>query len=78
MGGTNIDAMGDNPPCQYASADLALPDAPKDLRVDALSRRRAWARLLANVHELNVMAGPRCASRMSVIVDPAKIRKIIA
>jgi transposase len=45
------------------------------------SRRKAWARLLAKVHELDVMACPRCGSRMSVIdviVDPAQIRKIIA
>ncbi len=64
-----------------ASADPALPDAPKDQEVGALSRRKAWARLLAKVHELDVMACPRCGSRMAVlavIVDPAQIRKIIA
>jgi hypothetical protein len=64
-----------------ASADPALPDAPKDQEVGELSRRKAWARLLAKVHELDVMACPRCGSRMSavaVIVDPAQIHKIIA
>ena len=64
-----------------ASADPTLPDAPKDQEVGARSRRKAWARLLAKVHELDVMACPRCGSRMSaiaVIVDPGKIRKIIA
>ena len=63
------------------ASDPARPDAPKDREVDALSRRKAWARLLAKVHELDVMACPRCASRMSVIAvitDPAQIRKIIA
>ncbi|MCX7038097.1 MAG: transposase [Spirochaetes bacterium] len=62
-----------------ATADPALPDAPKDQEVDALSRRRAWARLLAKVHELDIMACPRCGSRMAVIAvitDPAQIRKI--
>jgi hypothetical protein len=72
-----------------ASADSALPDAPKDQpqggplhrQVGARSRRKAWARLLAKVHEMDVMVCPRCGSRMSVIaviVDPAQIRKIIA
>ena len=64
-----------------ASADPALPDAPKDQEVGACSRRKAWARLLAKAHQLDVMACPRCGSRMSliaVIVEPAQIRKIIA
>jgi DNA-directed RNA polymerase subunit RPC12/RpoP len=37
--------------------------------------------LLAKVHELDIMACPRCGSRMAVIAvitDPAQIRKIIA
>jgi hypothetical protein len=60
-----------------ASAEPALPGAANDHEVDALSRRRAWARLLAKVHELDVLACPRCGSRMSVlavITDPAQIR----
>jgi hypothetical protein len=64
-----------------ASADPTIPNAPKDQEVNALSRRKAWARLLAKVHELDVMACPRCGSRMSVIAvitDAAQIRKIIA
>ena len=63
-----------------AAADPSPSDTLKDHEVDALSRRKAWARLLAKVHELDVMACPRCGSRMSVIaviVDPAQIRKII-
>jgi hypothetical protein len=63
------------------SADPSLPDAPKDQEVGVLSRRKAWARLLAKVHVLDIMACPRCGSRMSVIaliLAPAQICKIIA
>jgi len=45
------------------------------------SWKKAWARLLAKIHELDVMAFPRCGARISVIaliVDPAQIRKIIS
>jgi len=54
---------------------------PHDQEVSGLSRRKAWARLLAKVYELDVMACPNRGSRMSVIaliLDPAEIRKIIA
>jgi DNA-directed RNA polymerase subunit RPC12/RpoP len=52
-------------------------DTPKDREVDALSRRNAWARLLAKVHELDVMACPRCGSRMWVIaaIRPSGVRR---
>ena len=71
-----------------ATAEPALSDVPKDRasggalcrQVDALSRRKAWARLLAKVHAIDVLACPRCGSRMSVIAvitDPAQIRRII-
>ena len=53
-------------------------DPPKDQEVDALSRRRAWARLLAKVHAIDVLACPRCGSRMSVIAvitDTTQIRR---
>jgi DNA-directed RNA polymerase subunit RPC12/RpoP len=49
-----------------------------DREVDALCRRRAWARLLAKVHAIDVLACPRCGSRMSVIAvitDPVQIRR---
>jgi hypothetical protein len=39
-----------------AAGNAALPDAPKDQEVGALSRRKAWTRLLAKVHMLDVMA----------------------
>jgi len=61
-----------------AVADSAPSDTPKDQEVDALSRRRSWARLLVKVHELDIMACPRCGSRMAVIAvitEPAQIRK---
>jgi hypothetical protein len=61
-----------------ASAEPALPGAANDHEVDALCRRKAWARLLAKVHSIDVLASPRCGSRMSVIAvitDPAQIRR---
>jgi hypothetical protein len=63
-----------------ATADPASSVTPMDREVDALCRRRAWARLLAKVHAIDVLACPRCGSRMSVIAvitDPAQIRRII-
>lgn len=94
-GGTRKDrpALRSQAPANWygrkAVEDPVLPDAPKDQaqggplhrQVGMLSRRKARARLLAKVHELDVMACPRCGSRMAVlavIVDPAQIRKIIA
>ena len=41
---------------RMASADPAIPDAPKDQQVDALSRRKASARLLAKVREMDIIA----------------------
>jgi hypothetical protein len=52
-------------------------DAPKDQEVSTLCSNKAWARLLAKVYELDVMACPNCGCRMSVIaviLDPAEIR----
>ena len=71
-----------------AAADLAPSATTLDRasggalrrQVDAICRRRAWARLLSKVHDLDVLACPRCGSRMSVIAvitEPAQIRKII-
>ncbi|MGA2640459.1 MAG: ankyrin repeat domain-containing protein [Spirochaetia bacterium] len=56
-------------------------DAPKDQQVSTLCSKKAWARLLAKVYELDLMACPNCGSRMSVIaiiLDPAEIRKVIS
>lgn len=63
-----------------ASAEPALPGVAEKREVDALGRRRAWARLLAKVHAIDILACPRCGSRMSVIAvitEPAQIRRII-
>ena len=52
-----------------------------DQSVSAKESRSAWARLLAKVYELDVIACPKCASRIeviAVILDPAEIRKIIS
>ena len=54
---------------------------PLHRHVSTTSSRKAWARLLAKVYELDVMACPKCGSRMAVIaviLDPAEIRKIIS
>jgi len=66
---------------RQAAGAPAHTDARHDQEVSGLSRRKAWARLLAKVYELDVMACPKCGSRMSAIallLDPAEIRKIIA
>ena len=61
------------------AAHPALAEAPKDQEVGALSHGRAWARLLAEVRELDVMACPRVSriSAIAVTVDPAQIRETI-
>jgi hypothetical protein len=41
-----------------ALVEPALPDPPQDHQIDPLSHRRARARMLVKVHELNVMASP--------------------
>ena len=53
-------------------------DAPKDQEASTLSNRKAWVWLLAKVYELDVLACPKCGSRMSVIaliLDPAEDRQ---
>jgi hypothetical protein len=63
-----------------AAADPGSSDTPKEREVDAICRRRAWARLLAKVHAIDVLACPKCGSRMAVIaviVDPTQIHRII-
>jgi hypothetical protein len=49
--------------------------------VSAIEGRKAWARLLARIYNIDVLRCPVCANRMSVIAvirDPAEIRTIIA
>ena len=55
-------------------------DVGEELTVTDRSRRKAWARLLAKVYEIDVFRCPKCGSRMyvvAVIRDPESIRKII-
>ena len=50
-------------------------DAP-----DARARRRAWARLLARVYEVDPLVRPRCGARLRVIAviqNPVQITKIL-
>jgi DNA-directed RNA polymerase subunit RPC12/RpoP len=66
---------------RQAAGAPAHTDARHDQEVSGLSCRKAWARLLAKVYELDMMACPNCGSRISLIaliLDPAEIRKIIA
>jgi hypothetical protein len=49
--------------------------------VSASERRKAWARLLAMIYDVDPLCCPVCGNRMSVIAvirDPAEIRTIIA
>jgi hypothetical protein len=49
--------------------------------VTASERRKAWARLLAMIYDVDPLRCPDCGNRMSVIAvirDPAEIRSIIA
>jgi hypothetical protein len=84
----NRPALWTRAPVHWYGRQAAEPptptDAPKDQaqgQVSTLSSRKAWARLLAKVYELDVLACPQCGSRMeviAVILDPAEILKIIA
>ena len=54
-------------------------DDGEEVTVDA--RKRAWARLLAKVYEIDPLVCPRCGSEMKVIAviqDPVEIRDILA
>ncbi|WP_319560361.1 transposase [Marispirochaeta sp.] len=59
-----------------SSDDAALPDDSPDARV----YRRAWARLLSKVYEINPMVCPKCGSEMKVVAviqKPAEIDRIL-
>lgn len=48
---------------------------------DSQARKKAWARLLKKVYEVDIWSCPDCGGRMEVIaliLDPQSIRKIIA
>ena len=65
-------AAGEPPPCEQAEPDP---------QTDFTSRRRLrWARLLARVFELDVLACPACSSRMvmvSFVTEPKAIRRML-
>jgi hypothetical protein len=59
----------------------ALAEGDGAFTVPVKARRKAWARLLAKVYEIDVLCCPRCGARMMVIAvvrDPESIRTIIA
>jgi hypothetical protein len=61
-----------------AEADTPADDA---VEVGAAARKKAWARLLAKVYEVDPFLCPECGGKMAVIAviqDPAEIRGIIA
>jgi hypothetical protein len=69
------------PPTPTGTPKDQAQGGPLHGHLSTLSSRKAWARLLAKVYELDVMACPQCGSRMeviAVILDPAEILKIIA
>jgi len=64
-----------------AAEDLGyepLPDVDEEVGVDA--RKRAWARLLAKVFEVDPLVCPKCGAEMKVIAiieDTAEINRIL-
>ena len=71
---------GKVPGGQPASVQVGAA-AGEAVEVGAAARRKAWARLLAKVYEVNPFLCPKCGGTMSVIAviqDPAEIRSIIA
>ena len=55
--------------------------ADEGVEVGAAARKKAWARLLAKVYEVDPFLCPECGGKMAVIAviqDPAEIRGIIA
>ena len=53
----------------------------EEVSVSNKARRKAWARLLAKVYEIDIFTCPKCGGEMSVIAvirNPDEIRGIIA
>jgi len=55
-----------------------LSDGDEEVDIDA--NKRAWARLLAKVYELDPFVCPKCGAEMKVIAiieDPDELRRIL-
>ncbi len=52
----------------------------EDEEVDVNARKRAWARLLAKVYEVDPFVRPKCGAEMKVIAvieDPDELKRIL-
>jgi hypothetical protein len=55
-----------------------LSDADEEVDIDA--SKRAWARLLAKVYEVDPMVCPKCGAEMKVVAvieDPDELKRIL-
>lgn len=55
-----------------------LSESEEEVDIDA--RKRAWARLLAKVYEVDPLVCPKCGAEMKVIAiieDPDKLKRIL-
>ncbi len=69
-------------PCEPANhEDPGFEPLDNGEEITVNARRRAWARLLAKVYEIDPMVCPKCGSQMKIIAviqDPVEIRNILA
>lgn len=64
-----------------AGCQAALSAEPRGETAQQLERRYSWAKLLARVFAVDVLACPRCSSRMQRVewcLHPARIRAVLA
>ena len=68
-------------PSVPAPEDLGYePLSEREEEVDVDLRRRAWARLLAKVYQVDPLVCPKCGAQMKVIAvieDPDEIKRIL-
>ena len=68
----------------YGWADSSAPIQAEEVEtaeVGSNTSRKAWAKLLAKLYEIDVLCCPKCGGSMSVLAvirDPQSIREIIA
>lgn len=56
------------------------PLSDEDEAVDDSARKRAWARLMAKVYEVDPIVCPKCGTKMKVIAvieDPDELKRIL-